>query len=154
MSEERAVAAMDASGIAYRLVRYGRVGSLAEAAAARGVEPADVVKSLVIRRADDDYLFILVPGARSISWPKLRALLGVARLSMPDAATALADRILANAPHAVRASRRVALACLEAGDEDAWSLTHAAMASVVSTEDFAEGPRAFIEKRPPVWKGR
>ena len=90
MSEERAVAAMEASGIAFRLVRYGRVGSLAEAAAARGVDTADVVKSIVIRRGEDDFLFILVPGDRTISWPKLRALLGVSRLSLPDAATALA----------------------------------------------------------------
>ena len=62
--------------------------SLAEAAQARGVTPADVVKTLVVRRGDDDFLFVLVPGDRTISWPKLRALLGVSRLSMPDAATA------------------------------------------------------------------
>ncbi len=48
----------------------------------------DLVKTLVVRRADDDYLFVLVPGDRAISWPKLRTLLGVNRLSMPDAATA------------------------------------------------------------------
>ena len=46
------------------------------------------MKTLVVRRGDDDYLFVLVPGDRTISWPKLRALLGVSRLSMPDAATA------------------------------------------------------------------
>ena len=40
------------------------------------------------RVGDDDFLFVLVPGDRTISWPKLRALLGVSRLSMPDAATA------------------------------------------------------------------
>jgi Cys-tRNA(Pro) deacylase len=54
------------------------------------VEPADVIKTLVVRRGDDDYLFVLVPGDRTISWPKLRALLGVSRMSMPDAAAALA----------------------------------------------------------------
>ncbi|HEX6918175.1 MAG TPA: YbaK/EbsC family protein, partial [Phycicoccus sp.] len=57
-------------------------------AAARGVRPGDIVKTLVVRRADDDYLFVLVPGDREISWPKLRAHLGVSRLSMPDATTA------------------------------------------------------------------
>ena len=41
-----------------------------------------------VRRADDQFVFVLVPGDRVISWPKLRALLGVNRLSMPDAATA------------------------------------------------------------------
>lgn len=86
--ERRAVAALEASGIDHRVTRHGRVGSLAEAAAARGVSPADIVKTIVVRRGDDDFLFVLVPGDRTISWPKLRALLGVSRLSMPDAATA------------------------------------------------------------------
>ena len=88
--EERALAAVRAAGLEHRVVRHGPVRSLAEAATARGVEPADVVKTLVVRRADDDYLFVLVPGDRTIAWPKLRELLGVSRLSMPDAATALA----------------------------------------------------------------
>lgn len=88
--EQRALAAMDATGLAYRVVRHGRVNSLAEAAAARGVQPADVIKTIVVRRADDDFLFILVPGDRTISWPKLRELLGISRMSLPDAATALA----------------------------------------------------------------
>ena len=88
MSEQRALAALDAAGLAYRLIRHGPVRSLAEAATARGVAPAAVVKTLVVRRADDDYVFVLVPGERTISWPKLRALLGVSRLSLPDAAQA------------------------------------------------------------------
>jgi Cys-tRNA(Pro)/Cys-tRNA(Cys) deacylase len=85
-----ALDALAAAGIPYRLIRHGRVGSLAEAAAARGVAVPDVIKTLVVRRGDDDFLFVLVPGDRVISWPKLRALLGVSRLSMPDAATAKA----------------------------------------------------------------
>ena len=86
--ETRAAQALAAAGIEHTITRHGRVSSLEEAAAARGVEPADIIKTLVVRRADDDYLFVLVPGDREISWPKLRALLGVNRLSMPDAATA------------------------------------------------------------------
>lgn len=86
--EERALAALDASGVEYSLTRHGRVGSLEEAAAARGVDPSDIVKTLVVRRGEDDFLFVLVPGDREIAWPKLRALLGVSRLSMPDADTA------------------------------------------------------------------
>jgi Cys-tRNA(Pro) deacylase len=80
--------ALVASGLPYRLISHGPVGSLAEAAQARGVPAADVVKTMVVRRGPDDFLFVLVPGDRSISWPKLRAHLGVSRLSMPDAATA------------------------------------------------------------------
>lgn len=88
--EERALAALAASGIEHRIVRHGRVASLAEAALARGVAPSHVVKTLVVRRAEDDFVLVLVPGDRTISWPKLRALLGVSRASMPDAATAFA----------------------------------------------------------------
>ncbi|KLN36586.1 aminoacyl-tRNA deacylase [Cellulosimicrobium cellulans] len=84
MSSERALAALEASGIDYTVTRHGRVGSLEEAAAARGVDPSRVLKTIVVRRAEDDYLFVLVPGDRQISWPKLRSLLGVSRLSMPD----------------------------------------------------------------------
>ena len=88
MSEERAIAALERSGINFTVTRHGRVSSLVEAAAARGVDPAAIIKTLVVRRGEDDYLFVLVPGGRAISWPKLRALLGVNRMSMPDAATA------------------------------------------------------------------
>lgn len=84
-----ASSAATALAVAHEEVRHGPVSSVAEAAAAQGVEIQDLVKSLVVRRGDADYLFVLVPGDRSISWPKLRALLGVNRLSMPDAATAL-----------------------------------------------------------------
>ena len=44
---------------------------------------------MVVRRAEDDYIFVLVPGDRVISWPKLRTQLDVNRLSMPDADDAL-----------------------------------------------------------------
>ena len=77
-------------GVEFREIQYGKVSSVEEAAAARGVSVAAVVKSLLVRRGDDDHLLVLVPGDRSISWPKLRAVLGVSRLSMPDATTALA----------------------------------------------------------------
>jgi enoyl-CoA hydratase len=70
------------------------------------------------------------------------------------AAQALAERVAANAPIAVRLSRRVMAAALSGDDEELWRLTYAVQAELFSTEDFVEGPRAFIEKRPPVWKGR
>lgn len=86
--EQRAAAALAALGLPHRVVRHGPVRSLAEAAVARGVEERDVIKTLVVRRAAEDFLLVLVPGGRAISWPKLREHLGVSRLSMPDADTA------------------------------------------------------------------
>jgi len=83
-----ALEAAQALGLSPRVIRHGPVHNLAEAARARGVAPADVVKSLVVRRGEDDFVFVLVPGDRAISWPKLRRLLGVSRLSMPDAKVA------------------------------------------------------------------
>lgn len=88
--EERALAALQHAGIAHTVTRHGRVNSLEEAAAARGLAPADVLKTIVVRRGEGDFVFVLVPGGRTISWPKLRAHLGVKRMSMPDAATAFA----------------------------------------------------------------
>lgn len=78
-----ATAAASDLGLSVEITRHGPVGSLAEAAAARGVEPHDLIKTLVVRKGPDDY--VLVPGDATFSWPKLRALLGVSRLSMPDA---------------------------------------------------------------------
>ncbi len=86
----RVVAAADGLGLAHTVTRHGPVRSLAEAAAARGLEPRAVVKTLVVRVTDGDYRFVLVPGDREIAWPRLRALLGVNRLSMPSAETAFA----------------------------------------------------------------
>jgi len=83
-----ALRALDEAGIGYEVTRHGRVRSLAEAAEARGVPPRAIVKTMVVRRGAGDHLFVLVPGDREISWPKLRALLSVNRISMPDAEVA------------------------------------------------------------------
>jgi len=80
-----ATRAVAASGMAHEVRSHGRVSSLEEAAAALGVNPRDIVKTLVVRRAEGSHLLVLVPGDRRFSWPKLRALLGENRLTMPDA---------------------------------------------------------------------
>jgi enoyl-CoA hydratase len=71
-----------------------------------------------------------------------------------DAAVALAEQICANAPIAVRESRRVVLEATHAPDDVGWKMSAEGMGKAMQSEDFSEGLTAFIEKRPPEWKGR
>jgi enoyl-CoA hydratase len=71
-----------------------------------------------------------------------------------EQALALADRICQNAPLAVRESAKVARRALEDDDDALWQMSYAGFARVAQSEDFREGPRAFLEKRAPVWKGK
>ncbi|MFT5011755.1 MAG: enoyl-CoA hydratase [Patiriisocius sp.] len=66
----------------------------------------------------------------------------------------LADRISANAPLAVQASRRVASKAFMDDDATLWKNSGKEFVGIAQTEDFREGPLAFIEKRAPNWKGR
>ena len=74
-----------------------------------------------------------------------------------DAALALAERITVNAPLAVSASKRVAYGVDDGvitGDVPGWSRTMAEIGALLRSEDAKEGPRAFAEKRAPVWTAR
>jgi enoyl-CoA hydratase len=71
-----------------------------------------------------------------------------------DEAMTLADRICANAPVAVRASRKVVLEATNAPDDVGWKMSIDAMAQAMGSADFKEGLTAFIEKRPPNWTGK
>jgi len=71
-----------------------------------------------------------------------------------DEAVALAEQICANAPVAVRESRKIVLEATNAPDEVGWRMSAEGMAKAMSSEDFSEGLTAFIEKRKPQWKGR
>ena len=70
------------------------------------------------------------------------------------AAQVLAGRIAANAPLAVRESRRLILEAPGQTDLEGIIEGGRVTTRLASTEDFIEGPKAFIEKRPPIWKGR
>lgn len=63
--------------------------SLEEAAAVLGITPADIAKTLVLRRSSGAYLFAVLPGDTQLAWPKVRALVGVNKLTLPDAGEAL-----------------------------------------------------------------
>jgi crotonobetainyl-CoA hydratase len=77
--------------------------------------------------------------------------------SVVDAALALAERITVNAPLAVWASKRVAAGIdggVVTGDEAGWTRTMREMGAVLRSADAKEGPRAFAEKREPVWQAK
>jgi Cys-tRNA(Pro)/Cys-tRNA(Cys) deacylase len=69
----------------HRVVRTPPAGSAEESASMQGIPLAALLRTIVVRRGEDDYLFVLVPAGRRFDWPKLRAHLGVSRLSLPDA---------------------------------------------------------------------
>jgi Cys-tRNA(Pro)/Cys-tRNA(Cys) deacylase len=80
-----AIRAATEAGVAFDVVRTARPSSADESASLQGIELRQLLRTIVVRRGDDDYVFVLVPGGRQIDWPKLRAHLGVRRLSLPDA---------------------------------------------------------------------
>lgn len=87
MSERRrAPAATDfrLHGVPHELTSHPPAGSLREAAEQRGLPPSAVLKTMVVRIRDGEYVFVLVPGDRVIDWPKLRNHLGERRLSLSD----------------------------------------------------------------------
>ena len=86
---DRVAADAAARGIQIQIVERPPAASLEEAAAAQGISPATIVKSLVVKRHDGSFLFALIPGDRQISWAKLRAVVGVNKLQLPSQDVAL-----------------------------------------------------------------
>ncbi|GAA2080029.1 YbaK/EbsC family protein [Aeromicrobium halocynthiae] len=89
MSTERVLADAAERGLQIEVIERPRASSLEEAARLQGIEPRDIVKTLVVKRSDGTYLFVLVPGDRQIAWKKLRDVVGVNKLQLPDADQAL-----------------------------------------------------------------
>jgi len=80
-----ALDALATGGVPHRVVRTQPARSAEESAEFQGIQLDQLLRTIVVRRGEDDYLFLLVPGGRRFDWPKLRAHLGVSRLSLPDA---------------------------------------------------------------------
>ena len=76
---------LDTHNIQFDLVETQPASSAEESAAFQGIGLSQLLRTIVVRRGDNDYVFVLVPGGRRFDWPKLRAHLGVHRLSLPDA---------------------------------------------------------------------
>jgi Cys-tRNA(Pro)/Cys-tRNA(Cys) deacylase len=82
------IRAAEAAGVPFEVVRTERPTSAEESARLQGIALTQLLRSIVVRRGADDYVFVLVPGGRQIDWRKLRAHLGARRLSLPDEAEA------------------------------------------------------------------
>ncbi len=80
-----ALDALAATGTPHRVVQTERAGSAEEAATLQGVPMGALLRTIVVRRGDDDYLFVLVPAGRRLDWARLREHLGVRRMTLPDA---------------------------------------------------------------------
>lgn len=80
-----ALRALTELGVDHRVVATRPAGSPDESAELQGIPLTSLLRTLVVRRGEDDFVFVLVPGGRRFDWPMLRAHLGVKRLSMPDA---------------------------------------------------------------------
>lgn len=75
--------------IPIELVPRSSASSLAEAAANLDIDPSRLLKTLVVKRSDDTFVFALIPGGRKLDWAKIRATLNVNKLSLPTAEVAL-----------------------------------------------------------------
>jgi len=78
-----ATRALAGTALAFHVVRTVPPSSAEESAALQSIEVGQLLRTILIRRGRNDYVFVLVPGGRSIAWPKLRAHLGLSRLSLP-----------------------------------------------------------------------
>ncbi len=79
----------------------------------------------------------------------------VAHEELMDAANRWAAQIVECAPLSIRASKEVVYASLDTASlEDSMRAKYDAVAAMVGSEDFIEGPKAFAEKRAPNWQGK
>ena len=76
--------------VPHRVVVTRPASSAEESAALQGIDLHQLLRTIVVRRGEGDYLFVLVPGGRRFDWPKLRSHLGVKRITLPDAEEARA----------------------------------------------------------------
>ena len=86
-----AAQALDLLGIPYRLFEHVHPPeSFEEAASQRGQSPTQIVRSIVFRLAEGQFIMVLMAGPGQISWKRLRAALGITRISMASEAEVLA----------------------------------------------------------------
>ena len=93
-----------------------------------------------------------VPAPRALEMGLLNQI--VPKDQLLDAAYTMARRITVNAPLAVQATKESVLRCLGLPLDEAFKLESELSSMVFQSEDAKEGPKAFAEKRKPVWQGK
>lgn len=95
---------------------------------------------------------------KPVSAERAHALGLVNRLAEPgrafEEAILLAEDIAANAPLAVQASLALARQAFDLDEGALFDLMRTEVGAIIASSDAKEGPRAFVEKRAPVWQGR
>jgi Cys-tRNA(Pro)/Cys-tRNA(Cys) deacylase len=86
-----AIEALRGTGVPFRVVRTQIAHDAEESASFQGIPLGSLLRSILVRRAADDFVFVLVPAGRRFDWPQLRAHLGTKRLSLPDQEEARAE---------------------------------------------------------------
>ncbi|HEX9236351.1 MAG TPA: YbaK/EbsC family protein [Actinomycetota bacterium] len=79
-----ALRALAGSNLSFQVVRTRPARNARESATLQGIPVGSLLRTIVVRRGAEDYVFVLVPAGRQIDWPRLRTALGVHRLSLPD----------------------------------------------------------------------
>jgi Cys-tRNA(Pro)/Cys-tRNA(Cys) deacylase len=83
--------ALSGLGIAYRIFRHsGQVASLEQAASERGQSTEQVIRSILFRLGEENFVMVLMPGLQQVSWPALRTYFGQSRLTMASEEEVLA----------------------------------------------------------------
>jgi Cys-tRNA(Pro)/Cys-tRNA(Cys) deacylase len=82
MTQTPVTEALDKLEIPYRLhIHQKPLRSLEQAASERGLEPAQIVRSLLFRCEGQSYVLVLMAGSKKVNWTKLRRYLGVSRIT-------------------------------------------------------------------------
>ena len=86
-----AARALDALGLPYHLFEHAQPPeSLEDAALQRGQTPGQIIRSILFRLAEGQFIMVLMAGPGQVSWKQVRAHLGVSRISMASEAEVLA----------------------------------------------------------------
>lgn len=140
------------------IVFAGERASFAFGEIKRGLMPGNGGTQRLARRVGKARALDMILTGRTVGAQEALAM-GLVEFVVPDGellerAVALAAQMAENAPVAVRTAKAAIQRGAELSLEDGIRLEQDLAAFLYTTEDAKEGPRAFLEKRPPVWQGR